>query len=132
MKYNSVALFYIKLYILCTKGTSQSANLLEFLVYGSKFTKFLSFLTQKIGFSLNFAPLFSIMRHNSSVLFSWSFIYFQQKDPIKVQIWRNFVWALESLKFCTLVGFLCKNHIQFQLKKYRRFISHDTEEWCKI
>ena len=34
-----------------------------------KITKFLSFLKQKIVFSSNFAQLFGIMRHNSSVLF---------------------------------------------------------------
>ena len=54
--------------------------------------------------------------------FSWIFIYFQQKEPIKVQIWWNFTWAVESLKFCTLMGSFCPNHIKFQLK----VISHDT------
>ena len=33
-----------------------------------------------------------------------------------------------SLRFCTLMGSFCKNHIKFQLKKYRRVISHDIEE----
>ena len=50
--------------------------------------------------------------HNSSVLwditslyfFSWNFIYSQQKQPIKVQIWSYFTWAVKSLKFRTLVG----------------------------
>ena len=79
--------------------------------------------------------------HQSSVswditplyFFSWNFIYFQQKEPIKVQIWWNFTWAVKIfLKFCTLMGSFCKNHIKFQLKKYRRVFSHDTEEWCKV
>ena len=47
--------------------------------------------------------------HQSSVswdittlyFYSWSFIYFQPKEPIKVQIWWNFTWAVEILKFCT-------------------------------
>ena len=30
------------------------------------------------------------------------------------------------------MGFFCPNHVHFQLKKYRRIISHDTEEWCKV
>ena len=65
--------------------------------------------------------------------FSWNFTYFQQKEPIKVQIWWNFTWAVKIfLKFCTLMGSFCKNHIKFQLKKYRRVISHDIEEWCKV
>ena len=33
---------------------------------------------------------------------------------------------------CTLIGSFCWKYIRFQLKKYRRVMSHDTEEWCKI
>ena len=39
---------YVKHYILCTKGTNRSANFLDFLVLGLKFTKFVSFLKQEI------------------------------------------------------------------------------------
>ena len=49
-------------------------------------------------------------------LFSWNFIYFQQKESIKVQIKWNYIWAVESPKFCNLVGSFCQNHIKFQLK----------------
>ena len=107
------------------------ANFLDFLVLGSKFNKFFSYLKKKKNLQIF---------HYSSVswditplyLFSWNFIYFQQKKPIKVQIWWNFTWAVESLKFCTVVGSFCKNQIKFQLKKYRRLISHGIEEWCKV
>ena len=69
-------------------------------MFKSKFTKFLSALKQQISFSSNFASLCSIMRHNSSILFfSRYVIYSQKKEPIKVQIWWNFTWAVESLKF---------------------------------
>ena len=59
--------------------------------------------------------------HHSSVswditplyFFSWNFIYFQQKELIKVQIWWNFTRTVESLKFCTLMGSFCSNHIKF-------------------
>ena len=34
-------------------------------------------------------------------------MYFQQKEPIKVQICWNFTWAAESLKFCILMGSCC-------------------------
>ena len=115
------------------KGTNESANCLDFWVLGSKFTKFLSFLKQQICFSSNFASLFSIMRYITPLyLFSWSFIYFQQKEPIKVQVWWNFTWLVKSLKFCTLMGSFYKNHIKFQLKKYKRIISHDTEKGSKL
>ena len=35
---------------------------------------------------------------------------------------------IESLKFVTLMGSFCQNTMKFQLKKYRRVISLDTEE----
>ena len=90
-----------------------------------------SFVKQQIGFS-NFASLFSVTRQTSSITFSWNYIYFRQKEPVKVQICWDFTWAVQSLKFCFLMGFSCPNHIKFQLKKYRRFIFHYTEEWCKV
>ena len=89
----------------------------------------------------NNKSVFLQILHQSSVswditplyFFSLNFIYFQQKEPIKVQIRWNFTWAVEIiLKFCTLMSSFCKNHIEFQLKKYRRVISHDIEEWCKV
>ena len=64
-----------------------------------------------------------ILHHS---LVSWhNFIYFQQKEPVKIQICWNFTWAVGSLKFCTLMGSFSPNHI-FQLKKYRRVISYDS------
>ena len=63
---------------------------------------------------------------------SWNFIHFQQKQPIKVKIWSNFTWAVESLKLCTVVTLFCKNQKNFQLKKYRRHVSHGIEGWCKV
>ena len=97
-------LFKVKHYILCTKGANQSANFWNFWVFGSKFTKFLSFLKQQISFSSNL--------HNFSLswdvipvyFFSWNFIYFQEKEPIKLQIWWNFTSTVKLLKFCTLMG----------------------------
>ena len=42
-------------------------------------------------------------RNSGMPFFSLSFICFQQKELIKVQIWWNFTWAVEiCLKFCTL------------------------------
>ena len=43
-----------------------------------------------------------------------------QCPPIKVQIWWNFMWTVEILKFCTLTGSFCPNHIKFQLKKVQK------------
>ena len=48
----------------------------------------------------NSKSVFLQILHHSSVswdktplyFFSWNFIYFQQKEPIKVQIWWNLTW----------------------------------------
>ena len=40
--------------------------------------------------------------------------------------------AVESLKICTLMGSFYWYHVKFPLKKYRRVISHNTEEWSKL
>ena len=69
----------------------------------------------------NNKSVFLQILHHSSVswditplyFFSWNFIYFQKKEPIKVQIWWNFMRVVESLKFSTLMGSFCANHLQF-------------------
>ena len=63
---------------------------------------------------------------------SWNIIWFLQKEPTKV---RNFKLSTTQVKFhqiCTLIGFFCWKYIEFKLKSYRRVMSHNTEEWCKI
>ena len=93
--------FSVKRYTLCTKRNQLKSKFWGFWVVGSKFTKFLSFLKQHTSSSSNFASCFRDMRHNSLYFFSWNFLYFQRKEPIK--IWWNFTWAVESLKFCTFL-----------------------------
>ena len=101
----------------------------EFWQLRSKFTK-LSFLKQQVfEIWITFSVSWDITPLH---FFSWSFIYCQQKEPIKVQIWWNFMWAVTSQKFCTLMGLFCPNNIKLWLKKYRRVIYHDIEEWCKV
>ena len=39
---------------------------------------------------------------------------------------------IKTLKFGTLMGSFFQNNIKFQIKKHRRAISHDTEEWYKV
>ena len=58
-------------------------------------------------------------RYVFCTFFSWSFIWFLQKEYTKVRI-------------CTLIGSFCWKYIKFQLKRYIVVMSHDTEEWCKI
>ena len=64
--------------------------------------------------------------------FSWNFIWFGQKEPIKGQHFRLLTAHVEFHQICTLIGSFCWKYIKFQLKKYRGVFSHGTEEWCKI
>ena len=91
----------------------------------------MSYLKPQVNFSLKFASLFSVMRGTSSV-------HFLLKLSI---IWKKGVH--QSTKFQT---FDCSREIspnfyfdklyqmsaKFQLKKYRGFMSRDTEVWYKI
>ena len=130
MKHNSYVLFLVKRCILCTKGTNQSANSSDFLVFGSKLTKLLSFLKQKISFSSNFAPLFGIMRHIFSILFLAQTLYtFSKSSRSKYKFGEI---SPEQSEIWNCGGLLLQTHIKFQLQKYRRPISHDIEEWCKV
>ena len=44
----------------------------------------------------------------------------------------NFDPTLENLKMSTSMGSFCQYHIRFQLRKYRRVISHDTDAAQKM
>ena len=130
-------------FLLWMKGSHQSPNFEFFQVLWWKFAIFLmSFFKlhsvflqcsgQNSPYSCHFwnnKSVFLRILYQSSVswdinppyLFSWNFIYFQQKELIKVQIWWNVMWAVESLKFCTLMGSFCPNYIKFQLKSDAKF-----------
>ena len=91
--------------------------------------KFLSFFKQ-IRFCSNFACIFSATRDNSSVLFSWNFIIsFWQKEPIKVQILWNFTWAIESLKFCALMGCFCPSRGSLRYKVSANKVRRSYLSW---
>ena len=73
-----------------------------------KVTKFLSFLKQKISFSSNFAPLFGIMRHISSILFLAETLYtfiksslskykFGETSPEQSKVWNVALWWTRGL-----------------------------------
>ena len=65
--------------------------------------------------------------------FSWNFIWFLQKELIKVQNFRKISTAqVKFHQICTLIGSFCWKYIKFQRKKYRGVMSHDTEDWCKV
>ena len=131
-KHNCSVLFQVKRYNFAQKGQSKVQIFETFECLDQNSPNSCHFWNNKLVFlqilnncsvSWDITPLY---------FFSWNFIYFQQKQPIKVQIWWYFTWAVENLKLCTFMGYFCKNHIRFQLKNYRRVISHEIEEWCKI
>ena len=100
--------------MLCKKETNQDAKLWDFWMLGSNFGKFLSFLV-----FLQILHYSSVLWHITPLYFCcWNFIYFQQKESIKVQIWRNFTWAVENLKFCTLMGFF--HNFKFSAKRVQK------------
>ena len=48
------------------------------------------------------------------------------------RIWWTLTWALEIIKFSTLISSFSAKCITFGLIKYTIVFFHDTEEWCKI
>ena len=112
------------------QGTSQSGNLENFECSDQNSPNSCHFWNNKSAF-------LQILHHSSVswdttplYFFSWNFIYFQWKEPIKVQIWWNSTWAVGSLKFCTLTGSFCPDHIVSAKKVQKSY--HDTEDWCKV
>ena len=59
-----------------------------------------------------------------------------RKTNLLFQKWQKFgeFWSVHSKvsKICTLIGPFCEKYMTCDLKKYRVFIFHDTEESCKI
>ena len=87
----------------------------------------------QVSFSLNFVSLFSAIRKIPLLyFFSWNFIWFRQKEPIKMQSFRLSTTHVKFHRMCTLIVFFYWKYIKFQAKKYREVMSHDTEHWCKI
>ena len=121
MKDNSSVFLKLKPCILWTKNAHRK-EIFRLLSGWFKFSKFLmSYLEPQLSSSLNFALFFSVMRDDYVILFSWNFIWFGQKGG-----------QMKFHQVCTLIGSFCWKYIKFQLKKYREFMSHDTEDWSKI
>ena len=110
--------------ILCTKGTNQSADFGKFWVLRSKLKNFCHFWNSK--------SVFLQILHQSSV--SWDI------TPLYVLLYLKFYilstkgdyQSTNLVKFHLSGWNFSENHIKLQLKKYRRDISHDIEEWCKV
>ena len=93
-----------------------------------RFHQILVVLKPQIGFSSNFTSLFRLIRHNSAVLFQLKFF---TRSTREVYLKYKF-GEIKSLIFGILMGSFCQNNIKFQVKQYRRVISHDTVKWFKV
>ena len=70
MTHNSSALFLTQTYYTFNKSSTIKCKFSDLPLLAFKFTKFqMSLLEPRVSFSSNFTSLFSVMRHNSSVLF---------------------------------------------------------------
>ena len=63
---------------------------------------------------------------------SWNCAWVLQKKPTKVQNFRLSTAQVKIKQMCTLTGYFLLKVCKFQLKNYRRVMSHDTEEWWKV
>ena len=84
MRDNSSVHFHLKLYMLSTKGTHQSASFQTFNCWYENLTKLLmSFFKPQVSFPLNFASPFSVMALNSSEIFLLKHYALDRKSPLK-------------------------------------------------
>ena len=92
---------------------------LDFWVLGLKFTKS---LMSNLKVKRQVRSLFNIIRETLLYFLSWNFIWFLQKEFIKVQNLRLLTVQVKFHQICTLIGSICFfwKYIKFQLKKYRR------------
>ena len=89
---NSSAVFWLKHNILSTKVAKQTANFqtCHCSHWNSPNSFLMSFLEPRVSFSSKFASLFSIMRHNSSVVFNLK---------LYIMLWTK--WTYDSANFQT-------------------------------
>ena len=85
------------------KSSPARCKFSDFLLLGLKFTKFLmSFFKQKVSFSSKVGSFFSVMRDNSSVLFSTSKCKFSDLSLLALKFTKFHFWNQESVFLQTL------------------------------
>ena len=88
----------------------------------------MSYLKPQVGFSLNFASFSVSCEITLLYFFSWKFMWFLQKKPIKVQNLRRSGEISPNLDYLRLLSLkVCK----ISARKYRGAMSHNTGKWCK-
>ena len=105
------------------KSNPSKCKVSDLLLLALKFFKFLtSFLEPRVSFSLNFASLFSVMRHNFSVIFL--LFPFRQKELIKVQIFGTLT---ARMKFNRIPYAILQAMSQFSFEFCIALHCHDTQ-----
>ena len=88
----------------------------------------MSYLKPQLSFSLNFASFSVSCETTLLYFFSWNFMWFLQKELIKVQNLSCSGKISPNLDYLRLLSLkVCK----ISARKYRGVMSHDIEEWCK-
>ena len=114
------------------QGPNQSANFWDFRVLGRiKIHQILVSLETANQFFFKFC--ITLQCHETQLLctFLAEILYTFNKRSLS----RYKFGEIESLKFGTLMGSLRQNNIKFQLKKYRRVISHERslkKKWLVV
>ena len=73
------------------KSSTSECKFSDLPLLALKFTKFhMSFLEPRAKFSSNFAPLFSVMRHNSSVIFHLNLCMLWKKGSDQIENFQTF------------------------------------------
>ena len=110
----------IKLEILRIPSTQVKIH--QILVIFETTNKFLS----------NFESLFSVKRHKSTIIFYLKFYILSTKGAYQSINLVKFHVSDRKAEILHFNGFLLSKSYNVSAKKYRRDISHDTEEWRKV
>ena len=102
------------------KRNQRKKTFSEFSVLRLKFTKFLSFLKQQISFSLNFASLLCVVRHNSSFISQLKFYVLSTKGACQNTNLVNFYFSSRMSKTLHFDGLLLFKSYKVSAKKVQK------------
>ena len=84
------------------KSSTSKHKFSDLTLLAWKFTKFLLFFKPKVGFSWNFASLFSVMRHNSCIFSSKSLYALEKRIQSKCKFSDFWLLAWKLIKFLVI------------------------------
>ena len=124
MRDNSSAFFLPETLYAIDKSSTSKCKFSDLPLLALKLTKFhMSFLEPRASFSSNFSSLFSVVGHNSSVVFHLNLYMRWTKKPIKGQISRLSTARMKSNQIPYVIF---QDTNQFSFKFCITLQSHDT------